>query len=76
MKSPRPGISALSQICSGRRPLSPASASMGVRKLLRDVSPPGGELVVGALAGQQWPGATDAGSVEWRAVRVFAVPSP
>ena len=48
----------------------------GVRKLLRDVSPPGGELVVCALAGQQRPGATDAGSVEWPAVRVFPVPVP
>jgi hypothetical protein len=42
-----------------------------VCKLLRDVSPLGGKLVVGALASQQRPGATDAGPVEWTAVCVF-----
>src|SRR5688500_13756077 len=44
-----------------------------MRKLLRDVSPPGGELIVCALAGQQRPGAANAGSVEWPAVRVLPV---
>ena len=44
------------------------------RELLGDVRPSGGELVVCALAGQQRPGAADAGSVERPAVGVFAVP--
>src|SRR4029079_11045396 len=46
----------------------------GVRKLLRDVSAPGGELVVGTLTRQQRPCATDAGSVEGPAVGVLTVP--
>ena len=44
-----------------------------LRQLIGDVRAAGGELVVGALAGQERPRAPDAGSVERSAVGVLAV---
>ena len=73
MKSSRSGMSALSQICSGRRPLLPAIVSIAAGKSLGDIGPAGRELVVCALAGQQRPCATDPRAIEGLAVGMFAV---
>ncbi len=70
---PASGMSAESQTCSGSRPLSLANDSMARSSSLRLASPARRQFVVGALAGQQRPGAADAGAVERRAVGVFAV---
>ena len=73
MNSSRSGMSAVSQTCSGSRPLSPANASSACAKLLGHVRAAGGELVVRAFAGQERPRAPDARSVERAAVGVLAV---
>ena len=63
-KSSRSGMSGASQTCSGaarRRWRTPPWPPAGARASLRS---PGGQLVMGALAGQQRPGPADAGAVE------------
>ena len=71
--SSRSGMSAASQICSGKRPLFAGEGLMVRHERSRRHPAAGGQLVVRALAGQQRPRAADAGAVERAAVLVLAV---
>ena len=67
------GRSAPSHTCSGSRPPPPAQPSSVASRRAASSRSPRGELVMGAFAGQQGPGAADAGAVEGRAVGVLAI---